>query len=65
MKRVINFRVVEGNPDEIRDNEILVIRDYHNPGKIKDIQKRVNGYLQSILLCYMEAREIKEHETNT
>lgn len=49
MKRIINFKVVEGDPNEVTDNELLVIRDY-DTGKIKDIQKRNSlGKLESII----------------
>lgn len=49
MKRIFNFRVVEGDPNEVTDNELLVIRDY-DTGKIKDIQKRNSlGKLESII----------------
>lgn len=50
MKRVFNFKVVEGDPNEVTDNELLVIRDY-DTGKIKDIQKRNSlGKLESIIV---------------
>ena len=39
MKRIFNFRLVEGDPNEIGYNEILVIKD-EATGKIKDIQKK-------------------------
>ena len=48
MKRVLNLgnlsRIVEGDPNEITDDEILVIK-----GKIIDIQKRVDGKLVSLI----------------
>lgn len=49
MKKVINFRVVEGDPNEITDNEILVIRDNIIKDKILDIQKRIDGKLVSLI----------------
>lgn len=55
MKRILNFgeliRIVEGDPNEVTDNEILVIKDTVNLGKIADIQKRINGKMVSILTC--------------
>lgn len=45
MKRTLNLgsfsRIVEGDPNEITDDEILVIKDKIIEGKIIDIQKRV------------------------
>lgn len=53
MKRVLNLgnlpRIVEGDPNEITDDEILVIKDKVTEGKIFDIQKRVNGKLVSLI----------------
>ena len=53
MKRVINLgslsRIVEGDPNEITDDEILVIKDKIIEGKIIDIQKRVDGKLVSLI----------------
>lgn len=50
MKRIFNFKVVEGDSNEVTDNELLVIRDY-DTGKIKDIQKRNSlGKLESIIV---------------
>ena len=55
MKRVLNLgslsRIVEGDPNEVTDNEILVIRVNNDTEKISDIKKRVNGQLVSILTC--------------
>lgn len=55
MKRILNFgeltRIVEGDPNEVTDNEILVIKDTVNLGKVADIQKRINGKMVSILTC--------------
>lgn len=34
MKRVLNFRVVEGDPNEVDKNEILLVRD-NSTGKVK------------------------------
>ena len=52
MKRTLNLgslsRIVEGDPNEVTDNEILVIRD-NLSGKIIDIQKRVDGKLVSLI----------------
>lgn len=49
MKRVLNFRVVEGDPNEVDKNEILLVRD-NSTGKIKDIMQRDStGELVSIL----------------
>lgn len=53
MKRVLNpgnlSRIVEGDPDEITDDEILVIKDRIIEGKIIDIQKRVDGKPVSLI----------------
>ena len=53
MKRVLNLgslsRIVEGDPNEITDDEILVIKDEIIEGKIFDIQKRVDGKLVSLI----------------
>lgn len=53
MKRVLNLgspsRIVEGDPNEITDDEILVIKDKIIEGKIIDIQKRVDGKLVSLI----------------
>lgn len=54
MKRVINLgslsRIVEGDPNEVTVNEILVIKD-EATGKIKDIQRRgTGGEMESLLL---------------
>lgn len=49
MKRVLNFRVVEGDPNEISRNEILLIRD-NSTGKIKSIREREsNGSLKELI----------------
>lgn len=39
MKRVPNFRVVEGDPNEVDKNEILPVRD-NSTGKVKSIRER-------------------------
>lgn len=53
MKRVLNLgklsRLVEGDPNEVTNDEILVIRDPNNPEMILDVQKRINGVLTSII----------------
>lgn len=54
MKRALNLgtlsRIVEGDPNEVTDNEILVIRD-NLSGKIEDIQVRgTGGALESVLV---------------
>lgn len=53
MKRVLNLgklsRLVEGDPNEVANDEILVIRDPNNPEMILDVQKRINGVLTSII----------------
>lgn len=54
MKRALNLgtlsRIVEGDPNEVTDNEILVIRD-NLSGKIEDIQVRgTGGVLESVLV---------------
>ena len=44
MKRVLNLgslsRIVEGDPNEVTDDEMLVIRDKIVEGKIIDIQEQ-------------------------
>lgn len=47
MKRIPNFKIVEGDPNLIRD-EILIETD-KSTGDIIDIKKRVSGNLQSLL----------------
>ncbi|WEU69749.1 hypothetical protein [Kehishuvirus tikkala] len=54
MKRALNLgtlsRIVEGDPNEVTNNEILVIRD-NLSGKIEDIQVRgTGGVLESVLV---------------
>ena len=53
MKRTLNLgslsRIVEGDPNEITDDEILVIKDKIIEGKIIDIQKGVDGKLVSLI----------------
>lgn len=49
MKRLISYNVFEGDPNFIREGQILVIRDNSTTDKVLDIQQRVNGKLQSIL----------------
>lgn len=53
MKRVLNLgklsRIVEGDPNEVTNDEILVIRDNNNEDRISDIQVRLNGKLTSVL----------------
>lgn len=50
MKRTLNFRVVEGDPNEIDKNEILITRD-NSTGEITNIQKRDStGELKSIVV---------------
>lgn len=39
MKRILNFRVVEGDPNEVDKNEILLVRD-NSTGKVKSIRER-------------------------
>lgn len=50
IKRTLNFRVVEGDPNEIDKNEILITRD-NSTGEITNIQKRDStGELKSIVV---------------
>ena len=50
MRRLISYNVFEGDPNEITDDEILVIKD-EATGKIKDIQIRgTGGEMKSLLL---------------
>lgn len=50
MKRVFNFKMVEGDPNEVTHNEVLIVKDPAT-GKIKDIQKRDSktGKMASII----------------
>lgn len=49
MKRVLNFRVVEGDPNEVDKNEILLVRD-NSTGKVKSIRERGNdGSLEELI----------------
>lgn len=55
MKRALNLgtlsRIVEGDPNEVTNNEILVIRD-NLSGKIEDIQVRgTGGALKDVTLA--------------
>jgi len=60
MKRILNFRVVEGDPNEVDKNEILLIRD-NSDGSIKDIMKRDDtGKLVSMLPKCPECPECPE-----
>lgn len=60
MKRVLNLgkfsRLVEGDPNEVTNDEILVIRDPNNPEMILDVQKRINGVLTSIIALLMRQK---------
>lgn len=49
MKRLISYNVFEGDPNFIREGQILVIRDNSTTDKVLDIQQRINGKLVSIL----------------
>lgn len=53
MKRTLDLgslsRIVEGDPNEMTDDEILVIKDKIIEGKIIDIQRRVDGKLVSLV----------------
>lgn len=49
MKRVLNFRVVEGDPNEVDKNEILLVRD-NSTGKVKSIRERgSDGSLEELI----------------
>lgn len=62
MKRILNFRVVEGDPNEVDRNEILLVRDKAT-GKISDIMQRDGtGELVSILPECPECPECPEPE---
>lgn len=41
MKRLISYNVFEGDPNFIREGQILVIRDNSTTDKVLDIQQRV------------------------
>lgn len=47
MKRIPNFKIVEGDPNLIRDE--ILIETNKSTGNITDIKKRVNGKLVSII----------------
>lgn len=47
MKRIPNFKIVEGDPNLIRDE--ILIETNKSSGNITDIKKRVNGKLVSII----------------
>ena len=47
MKRIINYNVFGGDPNEIKENEILVIKN-NNLGGVLAIQQRINGELQNV-----------------
>lgn len=42
MRRIFNFRLVEGDPNVIGRNDVLVTRD-NSTGDIKEISKRGGG----------------------
>lgn len=49
MKRILNFRVVEGDPNEVDKNEILLVRD-NSTSKVKSIRERGNdGSLEELI----------------
>lgn len=52
MKRILNFRVVEGDPNEIDKNEILLVRD-NSTGEVKSIKWRgSDGSMKSLVRFY-------------
>ena len=34
MRKVYNWRVVEGDPNEVKEGEILIVRDKDNPNRL-------------------------------
>ena len=67
MKRVLNFRVVEGDPNEIDKNEILLVRD-NSTGKVKSIRERgSDGSLKELIsddYIYCRVKSWEEDLTN-
>ena len=43
MRKVYNWRVVEGDPNEVEEGEILIVRDKNNPNRLDSIQQRIGG----------------------
>lgn len=49
MRKVYNWRVVEGDPNEVEEGEILIVRDKNNPNRLDSIQQRIGGQLVDIV----------------
>lgn len=49
MRKVYNWRVVEGDPNEVEEGEILIVRDKNNPNRLDSIQQRIGGQLVDII----------------
>ena len=49
MKRIINYNVFEGDPNEIKEGEILVTSN-NSTGSILAIEKKVNGSLKDVFI---------------
>lgn len=49
MRKVYNWRVVEGDPNEVKEGEILIVRDKDNPNRLDSIQQRIGGQLVDIV----------------
>lgn len=49
MKRLVSYNVYEGDPNLIKEGQILMVRDSNNSKKILDIKQRFNGVLKSLI----------------
>lgn len=49
MRKIYNWRVVEGDPNEVEEGEILIVRDKNNPNRLDSIQQRIGGQLVDII----------------
>ena len=49
MRKVYNWRVVEGDPNEVKEGEFLIVRDKDNPNRLDSIQQRIGGQLVDII----------------
>lgn len=45
MRKVYNWRVVGGGPNEVREGGFLIVRDKDNPNRPDSIQQRMGGQL--------------------
>ena len=49
MRKVYNWRVVEGDTNEVKEGEFLIVRDKDNPNRLDSIQQRIGGQLVDIV----------------